>query len=310
MSTNEVRNKVSDLNALRVFVVVAESASFSAAARKLNLPKWSVSRSVSALEAAMGVPLLHRTTRHVTLSPAGMILHTRVAPLISSLDVAANVWPEELGEPAGDVHISIPNFFQTELISDAITKFSARYPAVHVNVRITSPVMDVVVDGFDLALWIGPAQMKNSSLVARRGWHVIGQFFASPAYLASRGTPSSPADLANHECVIFHDISSIPLMSPDGPATFKPNGHIRSNDIFFAREAVRSGAGIGLLPTYLVEKDLAAGRLVHVLPRYRSLDSYVYIVRPSTHEVPLRVKMLSDFLFDYMKVFPLSSPTK
>lgn len=299
-----------DLNALRVFVTVADSASFSVAAKKLGLPKWSVSRSVSGLEATLGVPLLHRTTRHVTLSPAGVALHARVAPLLSSLDLAASVWPEELGEPAGEVHIAIPNFFEVALIGDAITKFSARYPAVQLDIHFIGLATDFAIEGFDIALWPGLAQMKNSSLVARRGWPVCGQFFASPAYLASHGTPRSLIDLANHECVFRDSFSTIPLESPEGMVTFKPHGRIRSNDIFFVREAVRAGAGIGLLPIYLVEKDIADGQLVRVLPRYRSRDAYVYIIRPSTREVPLRVKVLSDFLFEYMKANPLAISVK
>ncbi len=298
-----------DLNALRVFVAVADSASFSAAAKKLGLPKWSVSRSVSGLEAAMGVPLLHRTTRHVTLSPAGAALRARVAPLLSSLDLAASVWPEELGEPAGEVHIAIPNFFEVALICDAVTKFSAQYPAVHVDIHFIG-LVELAIEGFDIALWLGRAQMKNSSLVARRGWPISGQFFASPAYLASHGIPRSLADLANHECVFRDNFSSIPLESLEGPATIKPHGRIRSNDIFFVREVVRSGAGIGLLPVYLVEKDIADGQLVRVLPRYHSLEAYAYIIRPNTREVPLRVKVLSDFLFEYMKANPLATSVK
>lgn len=308
-----------DLNALRVFVTVAESASFSAAAKKLDLPKWSVSRSVSALEATIGAPLLHRTTRQVTLSPAGVALHARVAPLLSSLDQAASIWPEELGKPAGDVRVSLPNFFQTTVIGDAITKFTARYPEVNVDIHFESSITGMdepfeslvtsIGDPFDLALWVRAAKMKSSSLVARRGWPVFGQLFASPVYLASHGLPHSLDELEN--CLwVFRDNSSISLEGPDGAETFKPHGRIRSNDVFFVREAIRCGAGIGILPNYLVEKDVALGQLVRVLPQYRSHDAYVYIVRPSTREVPLRVKVLSDFLYEYMKTNPLTPSIK
>lgn len=306
----ETRAKAVDLNALRAFVTVAESASFSAAAKKLGLPKWSVSRSVSALEAVMGVPLLHRTTRRVTLSPAGVVLQARVAPLLSSLDLATSVWPEDMGEPAGEVHVSVPSFFQTEAIAEVFTKFAERYPAVRVDVSFVNVSLDFVSEGFDIALWMGPAQLKDTSLVARRGWHLIGQFFASAKYLATRGMPASLDEMAAHEHVAYRDISSLWLEGPEGRVTFRPNIRVRSNSVFFMREVVQAGAGIGILPTFLVEEDIARKELVPVLPQYRSLDAYVYVIRPSTREVPLRTRVLSDFLYEYMKANPLPLPVE
>lgn len=305
MSTTESFDRSIDLNALRVFVVVAREASFSTAATKLGLTKWSVSRVVSGLEAAMGIPLLHRTTRHVTPSPEGAELLERIMPLLSSLELATRTSQEKLEKPAGKVHLTIPIFLHTPLISDALTKFVARYPAIQLNVNFTDTVVNFAIEGFDLALWLGQEQMKDSSLVARRGWRVTGGFFASPAYLARCGMPRSLADLANYEQIILGGNSSYPLQSAEGPATFNIASRLRSNDIDFVREAVLSGAGIGLLPTFLSDKDVAAGRLVPLLPQY-SASSVVYIIRPSTREVPLRVKTLSDFLHEYMKANPLT----
>ncbi len=296
-----------DLNALRVFVAVADAASFSAAAKKLNLPKWSVSRRVSELEAAMGVALLHRTTRHVTLSPAGVALRDRVAPLLLSLDQATSELPDLLGEPTGDVHISAPNYLGSAFLADAVTKFTERYPAVHVDLSLTSQPMDFAIEGFDIALRAAPARMKDSSLVARPACPIFAKLFASPEYLAKHGTPGLPGDLADHEWVTHRGVPSLQLESPDGNATFKPRGRICSDDIFFTREAVRSGAGIGILPIFLVEKDVAAGRLVPVLPGYHNLAAYVYIIRPGTREVPRRVKILCEFLFEYLKAHPLTT---
>jgi len=301
--------KAMDLNALRVFVTVAELAGFSAAGKKLGMPKWSASRSVSALEAAMGVPLLHRTTRRVSLSPAGAALLERIEPLISSLDLASREWQEELGQPAGKVRIVISSFLQTAPIGAAITKFMALHSAVDVDIHFADLVNRAPSEGFDLEIQINQAQIKDSSLVARRGWPIDGQLFASPAYLAKQGMPSTMDDLEHHECILYSDLSSLPIESPNEQTTFKSSGRIHSNDVFFVRETIRSGAGIGLLPVFLAENDVAAGRLVSVLPSYHIKGSYVYVIRPFTREVPLRVKALSDFLFEYMKANPLTTST-
>jgi DNA-binding transcriptional LysR family regulator len=307
MDFDAPQNTAMDLNALRVFVAVAEAASFSAAAQRLGLPKWSVSRRVASLEAAMGVPLLHRTTRHVALSPAGAALRERIAPLLSSLEQAVSALPEQSGEPAGELRLTAPIDLGTTVLADAVTRFTARYPAVRVDIHLTSRVLDLAVEGFDIALRTGLARMKDSSLVIRAASPIVAQLFASPAYLARQGTPLSPGDLAEHEWVVFRGLPSIRLASPGGTARFEPHGRIRSDDIFLVREALRAGAGIGLLPTFLAEKDVAATQLVRVLPRYHTPAGYVYIVRPATREVPRRVKAFSDFLLAYLKAHPLAA---
>jgi DNA-binding transcriptional LysR family regulator len=307
MDIEALHSTTMDLNALRVFVAVAEAASFSAAAKRLGLPKWSVSRRVASLEAAMGVPLLHRTTRHVALSPAGAALCKRIAPLLSSLEQAVSELPERSGDPAGELRVTAPIDLGSTLLADAVTRFTARYPAVRIDIYLTSRVLDLAVEGFDIAIRTGPARMKDSSLVVRAASPIAAQLFASPTYLARHGTPRSPSDLAGHECVVFRGLPPVRLDSPGGSATFEPHGRICSDDIFFVREALRAGAGIGILPTFLAERDVAGGQLVRVLPRYRTPAGYVYIVRPATREVPRRVTALSDFLLAYLKAHPLAA---
>lgn len=307
MDARKARAAGVDLNALRMFVAVADAASFSAAARKLNLPKWSVSRRLSQLEAAMGVPLLHRTTRRVVLSPAGAALHERVAALIASLERAAVESPDQLGEPTGEVRISAPNYLGSAFLADAVTQFTARHPRVHCDLYLNSQPMDFAVEGFDVALRAAPEQMKDSSLIARPACPIYARLFASPKYLEASGMPRQPADLADHKWVTHRGLPSFQLESRTDSATFRPQGPICCDDIFFVREAVRSGAGIGVIPTFLVDKDLARGRLVTVLPQYHTLAAHVYIIRPGTREVPRRVRIFSDFLLEYLETHPLSA---
>lgn len=311
MDANKARGAEVDLNALRMFVAVADAASFSAAARKLNLPKWSVSRRLAQLEATMGVPLLHRTTRRVVLSPAGVALHERVAALIASLEHAAVESPDHLGEPTGELRISAPNYLGSAFLADAITQFTARYPRIHCDLFLNSQPMDFAVGGFDVALRAAPERMKDSSLVARKACPIYAKLFASPKYLEASGTPRLADDLADHRWVTHRGLPTLTLASKSGSATFKPHGPIRCDDIFFVRQAVRSGAGIGIIPTFLVAKDVARGRLVAVLPQYHSVAAFVYIIRPGTREVPRRVRVFSDFLLEYLATHPLmaSPPT-
>lgn len=307
MDTKKAHGAAVDLNALRMFVAVADAASFSAAARRLNLPKWSVSRRLSQLEAAMGVPLLHRTTRRVVLSPAGAALHERVATLIASLEQAALESPDQLGEPTGEVRISAPNYLGSAFLADAVTKFTARYPRVHCDLYLHSQPLDFAVGGFDIALRAAPERMKDSSLIARPACPIYAKLFASPEYLEANGVPRVPDDLSSHRWVAHRGLPTLQLESKNSSATFRPQGRICCDDIFFVREAVRSGAGIGVIPTFLVAKDLERGRLVTVLPQYHSLSTYIYLIRPGTREVPRRVRVFSDFLLGYLETHPLKA---
>lgn len=308
MDISKVYGAGVDLNALRMFVAVADAASFSAAATRLNLPKSSVSRRLSQLEAAIGTPLLHRTTRRVVLSPAGAVLHERLAPLLASLEQMATELPDVAGEPSGEIRISAPNYLGSAFLADAVTQFTARYPRVHFDLFLHSKPMDFAVEGYDVALRAAPKRMKDSSLIARRACPIIARLFASPKYLEAHGSPRTPGDLASHTWVTHRGLPSIQLESRGGAALVRPHGPIECDDIFFVREAVRRGAGIGIIPSFLVEKDLARGRLFGVLPQYHSVAASVYLIRPSTREVPRRVRLFCDFLLEYLETHPLGAP--
>lgn len=306
MFTNEFGDKHLDLNALRLFVAVADAKNFSATAKKLGLTKWSVSRSISGLEKAMGVPLLHRTTRSITLSPAGTALYEHVAPLISSINhYVASEMTESLGEPAGEVRITAPHDLGFTFLADAISQFTAKYRAIRVNIFLTGHKSFTIGD-YDIALRLGPPKLKDSSLVVKFAGRMSAHFFASPAYLAEHGTPSVPDDLADHEWVVLRGYPPLHIEGPDGPVFIKPHGRICADNEFFVLAAIRSGAGVGILTTFLAQNDIDAGRLVRVLPDYHTAVTHLYIVRPYTRQVPRRVTLLTNFLFEYIKAHPLA----
>lgn len=287
-----------DLNLLQLFVAVARTASFSAAARELGLPKSTVSRGVARLEAELGAQLLHRTTRKVALSTAGAALYERVVPSLGSLQEALGSLPEREEEPSGELRLTAPNDLGATFLAELCAAFTARYPRVRLDVRLTNRAVDLVGEGFDLALRVSTRRLADSSLVVRQLGALESQLFASPAYLARRGTPRASEELARHDLVAFR--SQRPAELP-----VQHESRIVGDDFLFVREAVRAGAGLALMPTFLCQEDVAAGRLVPVLPRVTRPGGTLLMLYPRTKHVPRKTVAFRDFLLDTLRVRPL-----
>jgi DNA-binding transcriptional LysR family regulator len=285
-----------DLNLLPLFEAVARSASFSSAARELRMPKSSVSRGVARLEAELGVQLFFRTTRRVAVSAAGKELYDRVAPLLGSVKTALGELPERAEQPAGELRVTAPVDLGVLFLAEVVTRYAARYPAVSVFMNLTGRPVDLVGEGFDVALRVAP-RLADSTLVARKAAPLWVQLFASPLYLARRGTPRDERDLAGHDWVAFRGQGTPRGRAPD----IEGRARIHCDDLLFARDALRSGAGVGLLPAFVAEADLAAGTLVHVLPRYRRLAGHLYVVSPSVRHVPAKVTAFRDLVLELLR---------
>ncbi len=286
-----------DLNLLSVFEAVARTRSYSAAARELGIPKSSASRAVAKLEQEVGVQLLFRTTRQVAPSPAGTALYDRLAPLLQSMKGVLGEIPEREELPSGELRVTAPVDLGVLFLAEVVTRYAARYPAVSVDLHLTGRVVDLVAEGFDVALRIG-ARLQDSSLVARRVAPVVLRLFASPVYLARRGTPKNEEDLAAHDWVLFKsgpERLRVPARGAQPPAQ---RGRIHCNDLFFLRDAVRAGAGLGWLPTFLAEADVAAGTLVRVLPRLERSAGHLHLVTPATKHVPPKVSAFRDLVLE------------
>jgi DNA-binding transcriptional LysR family regulator len=289
-----------DLERVALFLTVAESAGFSAAAKKLGLPKSSVSRQVAALEAALGAQLLHRTTRRVSLSTAGEALYERAAPLVVALRAALGSLPEQEEQPSGDLRITAPNDVGATLLGDVVARFSARFPAVRIDLRLTNRAVDLVAEGFDLALRAAARPLRDSTLVMRKLGAIEMQLFAAPSYLARRGTPRAIEDLARHAVVLFQGFSKRPSL-----AAVAPGARIVGDDFSFVREAVKAGGGVGLMPSFLAQAELASGQLVRVLPRYVESGGALLLLHPRAKHVPRKVTAFRDFLLEYLVARPL-----
>lgn len=285
-----------DLNRLSVFEAVARTASFTAAARELGLPKSSVSRAIAGLEEELDVQLVVRTTRKVSLNAAGTALYDRIAPLLRQVGAALGEIPEREEAPSGVLRVTAPVDLGVLFLAEAVTRYTARYPGVTVELHLTGRVVDLVAEKFDLALRVS-RRLDDSTLIARKVASISFRLYASPVYLARRGTPRADADLAAHDWVVFKG----------GPQKLRPVGarevvgvagheRIVCDDLLFARDAVRAGAGVGLLPAFLAEPDVLSGALVRVLPRRELLAGHLHLVTPATKHVAPKVSAFRDLV--------------
>lgn len=286
-----------DLNRLAVFVRVVDTGSFTAAAQALGLRKSSVSRGVARLEEDLGVRLLHRTTRKLTLTDAGRTYVERVRESIERVDEATAAVREMGHEPQGLIRVTaIPEFGQRGL-ADLVVRFIRRYPKISLELVLTSRSVDLVEEEIDIAIRAGV--LRDSSLIARKIVATDLHLFAAPSYVHRRGKPKNLSDLELHECVLYRPQAGknvLRLTGPKGEETVEVRGPVGADDMSFNRHAVVAGAGIGLLPAPSVAKHLERGELVRVLPAYAVEGGALYVVSPASRHQLTRVKLLREFL--------------
>lgn len=288
-----------DLNEISVFARVVEAGSFSEAARQLGLPKSTVSRKVAALEELLGVRLLQRTTRKLNLTDAGAAYYDRVAPALIAVEEANSAVTDMQEAPHGVVRVTAPVDFGTGPFAQMVADFVRNHEGMRVDVVCTNRTVDLVAEGFDLAIRAGT--LSDSSLVARKLGSARMTLVASPDYLERRGTPRHPRELEEHDCVPFRPRDgrvTWTLIGPDGQTeSVSVGGAVASDDFTFVRAAVRAGAGIGMLPSFQTHGECEQGRLVPVLADWSQRPrGGIYVVYPSTRYLPQRVALLRDFL--------------
>jgi DNA-binding transcriptional LysR family regulator len=291
---------VDRLAAMQAFVRVAELRSFSEAARRLNSSKSVVSRQVSALEAELGARLFHRTTRSLTLTEAGRGYHERCARILADIDEANLSVSQLQAAPRGRLRVNAPMSFGFLHLAPAIPDFLARYPEVEVDMIMNDRFVDLVDEGFDVAVRIG--RLADSSLVARKLAPVRRLVCASPSYLKARGIPASPDDLKDHDCLCYGNMALSDewrFTALDGkPWLVEVRGRLRTNNGDALRAAALKGLGLANLPTFIVGGDLQSGTLVPVLGDYTPQDSALHAVYPHSRHLSPKVRAFVDFLAD------------
>jgi len=286
------------LAAIEAFVRVAESNSFSEAARRLRLSKSVVSRQVSALEAELGVRLFHRTTRSLALTEAGRGYFERTTRILEELEAARLAVSHLQATPRGLLRVNAPMSFGFLHLAPALPDFLALYPDVSVDLVMNDRFVDLVEEGFDVAVRIGA--LEDSSLIARRLAPVRRVLCASPAYLAARGVPGSPDELMSHDCLCNSNIATLHewrFLAPDGkPCHVDVKGRLRANNGDALRIAALRHLGIANLPSFIVGGDLRAGALVTVLDAFTLQDMTLNAVYPHARYLSPKVRAFVDFL--------------
>lgn len=296
MRTQPNAGHLVDLSRVAIFVKVVEHGGFTAAARAIGLPKSSVSRAVKLLEEELGARLLRRSTRSIGLTEAGAAFYERAARGLSAIDEAREAVVELESEVRGPVRLTAPVDAGVWMLAPILTSFAERYPAVSVDLVLTSRVVDLAEEGFDLALRAG--SIGDDRLVAKALAPLDFALYASAAYIAAHGAPRRVADLTKHHCVPFRAArgrTTWTLIGPRGEAQVEVGGPIAVDDFSCARAIVASGGGIGLLPQLFAESP-GATPLTRLLPKHRAPGAPLYLAHTSGRYLPRRVAALRDFL--------------
>lgn len=285
------------LEAMRVFAAVVDRSGFSAAADALDLSTTSVTRQVAALEKRLGTRLLNRTTRRVSLTSAGAAYYQRAVQLLAELDdIEAAVGAQALA-PSGLLRINAPVSFGIARLGPLLAGYRVRYPQVKLDLSLNDRLVDMVEEGFDVAIRITRQPAPN--LIARKLADARILLCASPDYLARAGTPATPDALSQHACLAYSYWAGgdeWTLQGPGRETTVHIGGCLRANNGDVLREAALAGMGIVLQPDFVVGEDIAAGRLVRVLPDWHFGSAPVTLLVPTRKGRTARVQALVTFL--------------
>ena len=286
------------LTVLQTFVAVAETGSFTEAAGRLGLSRAMTSRHVQALEDRLGVKLLQRTTRRVSTTQAGAGYLERARRLLAEFDEAETEVRGERASPRGTLRVNVPVTFGRLHVAAALPSFLDRYPDLAVELTANDRVVDLIEEGYDVAVRIG--RLPDSTLVARRIGTITVRLAASPGYLATRGTPKKPEDLSRHNW-LGYTYSAVPgsprLVHDDGrEATPRVGGSLVANNGDIIAEAAAGGAGIVLQPDFILAPYLADGRLVAVLPGWHGPELGIHAVHHQSRYVAAKVRAFVDHL--------------
>ncbi len=282
---------------MQAFAAVVDAGSFVRAADVLGISKTAVSRLVADLEARLGVRLLHRTTRRLSLTPEGEIFHARCKELLTSVDEAEAEVTAGTGEAVGWLRLNVPVSFGLLHLAPLWPAFLQQHPRVTLDVTLADRIVDLVEEGFDLAVRI--ARLPDSSLVSRRIGSTRLVLCASPEYLRRHGTPRQPEEIARHTVFSYTLLASGDtwhLDGPDGTVSVKVTPTLRSNSGDTCVAAALAHQGIVLQPSFMVGQHLRSGALVEVLPVWRAATLGIYAVYPSRRHLLPKVRAMVDFL--------------
>lgn len=281
-----------------MFVAVSETGSFTAAAAKLGTSSGQASKLVSRLEAELDVRLLNRTTRSVSPTEAGLAYLERLRPLLDEFDNLDMEVRHISQAPRGRLRLTAPLTFGALQLAPALNEFALQYPEIELDVSFSDRMVNLVDEGFDMAVRVG--RLASSSLITRRLCAVRAFPVAAPAYLAARGVPRVPADLAQHDCILDtnrQDPERWPLRDSDkDPAAVQVKGRLRYSNAEACMSAAEAGLGVALIPCFVTGPSIAAGRLTPVLTQFEPPPLGLHTLYPHNRHLAAKVRALVDFL--------------
>ena len=294
---------VTAISDLDIFARVARTGNMSMAGREMGLSPAVVSKRISLLEDRLGARLFQRTTRQLTLTETGEGYFKRVVDILSLVEEAEDYVSRRNTKPRGLLKISAPTSFSRLHITPHLPAFLTRYPDIEIDMHLTDNFVDIIREGFDLAIRIG--ELEDSSLVAKKLASERRVICAAPSYLTSTGAPKTLADLDAHNCLLAGAQDMWRLEGPDGPCDIRVRGNMRSNSADFIRSAVTQGLGLALRATWDIGPELERGELHVVMPDYKGTSkNAIYAVYPCREFMPAKVNAFIEFFGDILEKDP------
>jgi len=292
------------LSHMRIFVCVAETGSFTAAATRLDLTTSYVSRAVASLEAHLRTRLLHRTTRRIALTEAGQRYLLRCEQILGYIEEAEAEASQAQARPAGNLKIHAVTGIGHHYLIQALAEYSELYPEVSFDLTLANRTTDILDEGYDISVVTAP-ELPDSGFISRPLGQVYSVLCASPAYLARHGQPRSPAELAGQRCLrLVYPMMSLDQWLLDGPdgqeLVTVSQTHFQVNTVDAMTVALKAGMGIGSLPVYSALESLQNGSLVRVLPQHTLYPLRVYALYPSRQFLDAKIRTWVEFLRDYI----------
>ncbi|HVY15546.1 MAG TPA: LysR family transcriptional regulator [Rhodopila sp.] len=302
--------RLPDMEAMAIFATVVETRGITAAAKALSLSPPTISKALARLERRLGTPLFHRTSRRLTLTDAGGELAARAGRLLAEAEAAEAALLEQASSPRGRVRLTAPMSFGVRAVAPLLPAFMARYPDISIDLSLTDAMVDLVAEGFDLALRI--ADLPDSSLRARRLRPIRRVAVAAPAYLDRHGRPEHPSELMAHACFGYAYLQTRgawTFLNDEGEeVSVRPEGPLRVNNGEAAMPALLAGLGITDAPEFLLDDLLESGRLEQVLPRWRRPEASLFLLLPPGKLQPARIRAVADYLTSMLVKRPSGPP--
>lgn len=293
-----------DIHTLKLFMEVMEKRSFAEVARSRNIDPSSVSRAIAKLESELGIKLLQRSTRRLQPTEAGAIYYGRVAPIISEIEIAAQMATDVGRNPTGTLRITASSVFCEKQIVPLLPEFTQRYPTLRMEIILTDAYLDLIEERIDVAVRLGT--LEDSSYMVRKLRPMEFYICASPHYLEKYGEPHKPAHIEEHDCLLFprqgHNLNWLFKNKTGKVIEISVNGKYLLTNSLAIQQCALAGMGLTLLPDWLVNEEIRLGNLVRLFPDYEvtatDYQSSIWLLYPSRDYIPQKTKILIDYLVE------------